>query len=298
MNIQRLLCTYLLVLACIPTQTVLACPRVGAQNNVDFNCDQRHRGTFTGDSIVKGVGDELNNNVGGYVKRIKGEFTDSRFFNLGVPGITTDRLLADFKQNVVGGLRAKTIRATRNIDFIVIDVGRNDFFQDRPASITVRNIRRLVKFLRRTLGDSSSRPLIVVSTLLPTNRDFQAPFIEEVNDLLRRQKGANLPVFLDFNRLPKRFLSADGLHPSSEGYDRMTNILSKYLRNRLQRKSLENRPDLDEDGIFDRFEASKFGTDPELADTDGDSIDDGTEVFDLETDPTNPLDPGMVTLNN
>ena len=47
------------------------------------------------------------------------------------------------------------------------------------------------------------------------------------------------------------------------------------------------RADTDKDGLFDDDETNVYGTNPAVADTDGDGPDDGQEVF----DGTDPLDP-------
>jgi hypothetical protein len=48
--------------------------------------------------------------------------------------------------------------------------------------------------------------------------------------------------------------------------------------------------DRDSDGLFDADETDVYGTNPDIADTDGDGPDDGQEVFD-GTDPRDPNDP-------
>jgi hypothetical protein len=50
------------------------------------------------------------------------------------------------------------------------------------------------------------------------------------------------------------------------------------------------RPDGDSDGLFNDDETNVYGTNPDVADTDGDGSDDGQEVFD-GTDPLDPNDP-------
>src|SRR5262245_21756316 len=47
------------------------------------------------------------------------------------------------------------------------------------------------------------------------------------------------------------------------------------------------RPDRDEDGLYDDDETDVYGTNPDNPDTDGDGIDDGQEVYD-GTDPLTP----------
>ena len=54
-------------------------------------------------------------------------------------------------------------------------------------------------------------------------------------------------------------------------------------------KQGQNRPDTDQDGLFDEDEINVYGTNPTKADTDGDGRDDGQEVFD-KTDPNNRFD--------
>ena len=50
-----------------------------------------------------------------------------------------------------------------------------------------------------------------------------------------------------------------------------------------------DRPDRDDDGLYDDDETDVYGTDPDNPDTDGDGSDDGLEVFN-DTDPLDPDD--------
>ena len=67
----------------------------------------------------------------------------------------------------------------------------------------------------------------------------------------------------------------------------LENALSKSVRKRLLKKN----KDKDSDGIYDRFEKKKFKTSPGSTDTDGDGFIDGEEVFNLLSDPLDPLSP-------
>ena len=261
-----------------------ACPTI--DDLIDFNCSQTGKITITGDSFVNGVGDTKNG--AGYVGRAEDNFQSFRFTETGVNGITTAKLLSNFKRFLPRG--KTTYKRTINSDILIIDVGRNDYWRNVPPSMVVRNIKRLVKFLKKALVEDEieSPPKIFVSALLPTKRGFQAPFIREVNRLLLKQKGAKLPVYLRFDKVSSSVVGADGLHPTARGYKRIAKFLTKFLKGAAQNKMRKNRKDTDADGVYDFFETNRYGTDPEAFDTDGDAKSDGTEIF---TDGTDPLDP-------
>lgn len=71
----------------------IACPK--AAKLLDFNCDTSQRIAFTGDSIVRGVGDELV--LDGYVGRLSVKIPGAEIVNIGVKGITSRQLLQAFK---------------------------------------------------------------------------------------------------------------------------------------------------------------------------------------------------------
>lgn len=293
---HTILLLLIFLLSCTVAGELHACPEIGSPGFVDYNCDGNFRVTLTGDSIVKGVGDSRNGNRGGYVKRLNLRFggpgTNIRFLNLGVPGITSARLLRELKQNINNPAARITRRRTSAVDLVIVDVGRNDFFQEQPASFTVRNIRRVVKTLRREIGKQGIEPYIVVTTLIPTRRGFQQPFVDEINRQLLEFRSKGLPTYLRLDRLDTRFISSDNLHPSSRGYDQISNMISEFIQKKVKSKLLARRPDSDFDNVYDFAERTLFGTSPHLADTDGDGFDDGQELFELFSDPLDILDPG------
>ena len=262
----------------------MACPRIGRL--LDFNCDRQLRIAFTGDSIVKGVGDEVNENNGGYVLRTQERFTRAQIFNLGVAGITTPRLFASFRTLLLKKQEGQTKINTRDSDLIIIDVGRNDFYLETPAVETIANLKKLVRLLRRHIGsDVQSPPLIAVSTLLPTTREFQKQFIAEVNHLLVLNSSGFFPVRLRFDVIDPLLISFDGLHPISAGYDQMASIVATYLTQQYPIDVKAFRGDADADGVYDRFEVKRYGTDPTNPDSDEDGLLDGEEIFKYLTNP-------------
>lgn len=262
----------------------MACPKIGRL--FDFNCDRELRIAFTGDSVVKGVGDELNENNGGYVLRTQERFTRAKVFNLGVAGITTPRLFASFRTFLLKKKAGQTKENTRDADLIIVDAGRNDFYLETPAIDTIANLKKLVRLLRRHIGsDVQSPPLIAVSTQLPTTREFQAPFISEINHLLVLNSSGFFPVRVRFDTVDPALISLDGLHPTSAGYDQMALIVAAYLQHQYPIDVKAFRGDSDADGIFDRFETKRYGTDPTNPDTDEDGLLDGEEVFKILSNP-------------
>ena len=261
-----------------------ACPKI--EGLIDFDCDQKLKIAFTGDSIVAGVGDIKSETGGGYVERITTDLPDASVQNLGVPGITSGQLFRAFKKNLAKTPPGPTRLKSEDADYYIVDVGRNDYWSKTPPAMTVRNIKRLIKLLKTELiAVDGSGPLFAVATLLPTRRGFQRPFIDAVNSELLKLRGSSLPTYVQFNAIDVALISSDGLHPTSAGYDAMAPIVLKYIKRNAQSQARKLRPDTDNDGVYDLFETKRFGTDPKNADTDGDGKSDGEELFTLFTDP-------------
>ncbi len=273
--------TSVLLVGLSVTYSAFACPKIDTL--IDYNCDGKIKIAITGDSIVRGVGDTTIESEG-YIERLREEFPSAQIENLGVPGITSAQLLRAFKKLLKKN--GPTAIKSENADLFVIQVGPNDYWKKEDPALTVRNIKRVMKYLKENVGtDVQSSPLFVVTTLLPTKRAFQAPFIKRVNELLLKQSSKAFPVKIRFDKLPPTILSEDGLHPSPEGYDAMAALMSKYVKKDLPKLERLRAKDLDRDGVYDYFETVRFLTSPLLQDTDGDGVSDGQEIFYYQTDP-------------
>jgi lysophospholipase L1-like esterase len=221
------------------TLKAYACPPVG--RFVDISCDAQFKIVFVGDSIVAGKGDTVNGGYGGYPLRIHRRFPEVDAVNFGISGISSNRLLAHLKSKLSRGDPNATARKFLDADMIVIDVGRNDWWNEPvlggySPGLVVRNIARIVDFLRGYyLAHRGSAPLFAVATLLPVNSSDQGPYVEEINRLLRLYRHSErLPVYLNFDKMDPHRLGGDGLHPVSKGYTALARIAAAFLTGKAQ----------------------------------------------------------------
>jgi lysophospholipase L1-like esterase len=289
-DLSRAIFSFLFIVASV-AQNASACPLI--EGLVNYNCDQVVKIAFVGDSIVTGVGDEKRGNHGGYVKRLRQHLPFAKVTNDGVPGITTSRLIRYLKTEFKQKRRSRYYRRAFGADVVIVDVGRNDYWDHNAnPAITARNIRRISKILKRKrMRKNGVAPYVVVASLLPTNRGFQAGFIDATNNYLNAYNGPAMPLDLDFYSMPRNLLAGDGLHPSSAGYHWLTELIEAYVTGPLQATLASHRPDNDSDGVYDVFEDNIFQTDPTNPDTDEDTFTDGEELFQLLTNPLDPTDP-------
>ncbi len=217
-----------------------ACPRISGL--IDYNCDHKLKFVFVGDSIVSGKGDHKSR--GGYVGRLKKYYAGrAEVTGLGYSGYSSGRLLQEFTNALNGRGDRKIQRGLRNADFILIDVGRNDYWDKDPYSFTARNIMRLSKLLETRVGRNLRRgsPFVSIALLLPTKRMFQRTFIAGVNDELFALPSA-YHVDLRFDRVQIRNISFDGVHPTPAGHKAIMEMVRKYIKGPLQRKEKKLRP--------------------------------------------------------
>ena len=210
-------------------------------------------------------------------------------YSFGYPGITTAKLLTYYKKLFAKSPKSAQVTQLGTSDIIIIDVGRNDYFNRNSSTLTATTIKRLTTFLSTELAKRFGTAPLFVTTVLPlTRREIDIGFIKQVNMVLLKTRGKNFPAFLRFDTLDTNLLGPDGLHPTSAGYDVLAKIASDYIRGEAQTRSKSARPDGDNDGIYDIFEQKKFKTSPKKSDTDGDGLTDGEELFKYMTDPLNP----------
>jgi lysophospholipase L1-like esterase len=252
----------------------IACPAVGKLP--DFNCDGEARIVVLGDSLAYGFGDTVNGNKGGYVLRAQKAFPNATFSNFGVQGLQSLDLILDIKRAFDGRGDSDLANALVKADAVILDLGRNDRWLFGLPSATLRNLKRAASLIRKNVTKvTDTSPLVIQAVLMYPNRGSQGPWVKELDALILKSSSTAAPADLRFDLVSKRLLSEDQIHPTSKGYQAMTAVFVKYLRNNYPKYVARLRPDADQDGLYDVFESSKFGTDPANPDSNGDGILDG-----------------------
>lgn len=230
LNKLKLLCIAII----LPTLAHGSCPDVAGLP--DINCDQAATVVVLGDSIVAGVGDEANNNSGGYVTRTQERFSDARIVGYGVPGLRTLTLLKRVKDALSDKLYPELAIDLRAADLIVLDLGRNDRWLFGKPVTTLRNLKRIRDtLLTKIKRKQGTTPLVAQAVLLLPNRGSQAPWVKRLNQLIIGSHSEFYPCDLRFDLISKRLLSADNIHPTSRGYTTISNSFSAWLRREYPR---------------------------------------------------------------
>lgn len=266
----------LLLLAAAP-QLAHACPQVGKLP--DLNCDGKASVVVIGDSLVFGTGDTKNDNQGGYVLRAQERFPEVQFVNQGIPGLRTQQLLGRIRKAFNSAADSPLANSLVEADLVILDLGRNDRWLFGLPEAALRNIKRARELItNKVQALGYTQPLVVTAVLMYPNRGSQGPWVKELDALILKSGTPEYPADLRFDQVSKRLLSPDNVHPTSKGYAAMAEVFIKYLLNNFKLHANRMREDADNDGLYDQFEPSKFGTDPGNPDTDGDGIKDGQDT--------------------
>lgn len=264
-----------LLSAVIYGSPVAACPRVAGLP--DLNCDGSAAIAVLGDSLVYGIGDSIHGNRGGYVLRAQDRFPQATFYNLGQGGNRAKRLVRELGEAFKGSSNTALATHLKGSDVVFLDLGRNDWWDFKPALATWRDLKRCREIIQNNITATTGHaPLVITAQMVLANRTGQGTWVLDLNNIIKQKSSSVAPGDLRFNVMSKRLL-ADRVHPTPAGYDVLTKILVSYLQDTLPRHAKSFRSDSDGDGLYDEFEQEKFGTDPHNADTDGDGTEDGRD---------------------
>ena len=201
--------------------------------------------TIMGDSIAKGTGDETGRGLAEYIPYYFRNLTskDISLENIGINGLDS----AGFLKQLQSGKPAALISDS---NYIMISIGGNDAREILSArgiskeaefndilDTYLANLKESLKIIRR---DNPSCIIVLLELYNPyqnkdpednyllNNWNFQTKQILE-ND----RKAIGIPADALFRFNIGRFIAADGLHPNSEGYRRISEMISKSVESFL-----------------------------------------------------------------
>ena len=243
---KKLILIYSLLLSLfIPCFAMATCPAI--DKIPDYNCNGHLDLTILGDSIGYGIGDSKFKGKGGYSVRISKSLSSypASVTNFSEPGLHTNILLRkiaksfnnpkllDFKEHIL------------NSDIIILDVGRNDRWEFKSPQFAYKNLKRIVKTIKKqSVALGKTEPIVVTAVLLLPNRGSQGPWVKELNKMIIKGNIPSEPSDLRFDLVSKRLLNEDQIHPTSKGYDALASTLMKYLTTTLPANIKKINPDI------------------------------------------------------
>ena len=194
-----------------------------------------------GDSITFGRGNNLNR---GWCGRLRKYFESKDYFNclynLGICGDTTNNLLERFDAEAKA--RVKFVR-NQDRQVIIFSIGINDsrlLGKDKIPEIEIDKFEQNIQILIDKAKNYTKEILLIgltpvdeSITLNYENTIFTNERVKQFNDKVKElcQKN-NLPffdIFQKFSKLNYQKLLDDGLHPNSEGYEEIFNLIKNFL---------------------------------------------------------------------
>jgi lysophospholipase L1-like esterase len=227
----------------------LFCPSI--MGVVDFNCDGKVVISIIGDSFVYGIGDDQALPAG-YVARASQRLSQIKFNNFGYAGMQAKNLYRKLltKGNkarnqlaMTGMIQEPLVKAITDSDYVILDLGRNDRWNFEEPRVTLGYINRTVKVIKSLASEFSNsyEPLVIKAILMLPNRGSQGPWVKSLNDLLVGSDSLTAPADLRFDKVSKRLLLPDQLHPSPRGYSALSKTLVQYLQKVLPVRALAAR---------------------------------------------------------
>lgn len=172
------------------------------------------------------MGDSITDN---WAKKDQDFFTDNNFLGRGISGQTTSHMLVRFRKDVLD----------HNPKYVVILAGTNDIAKNN-GEISLDNILGNLMSMCELARAHKIKPILC--SVLPAagykwRKDIKpAEIIVELNEMIKEYaQSAKIP-YVDYhsvlkdenNGLPLKH-AADGVHPNSDCYELMEEIILEYL---------------------------------------------------------------------
>lgn len=170
-----------------------------------------------GDSLTYGTGAAKGEDYASILARNTGW----NVVNEGVPGNTSSDGLARLPDL----LEAHEV-GEQKIDFLIIELGGNDFLKRVPEDETVKNLKAI---LIQAKANSIQTALLAIPEFSPVGAAFGNLSDHPLYEKLAKETGTPLIEDLFSNVLAKNRLKADPIHPNAEGYRMVENDLREAL---------------------------------------------------------------------
>lgn len=170
-----------------------------------------------GDSLTYGTGAD---NGEGYASILERN-TGWNVINAGVPGNTSSDGLARLTE-----LLNAHESGEQKIDFLIIELGGNDFLKRVPENETVNNLKTI---LMQAKANSIQTVLLAIPQFSPVGAAFGNLSDHPLYEKLAKETGTPLIEDIFSDVLAKNSLKADYIHPNAEGY----RIVESNLREAL-----------------------------------------------------------------
>lgn len=195
-----------------------------------------------GDSIAKGTGDEQGKGFSGYLsdELKKSTLKDIIVKNEGIDGLTSKGLLEQ--------LQSKRLNpAITDADLILVSIGGNDLLKSLPSTLLgqddsfqkqftsyIDNLKQSLKLLRTTNPNSTMILLGLYNPYEILTSAANQHLLDELNDQSRQliESEGNalyIPTYDLIKYNSARYISKDSLHPSSLGYQAISERIRQTL---------------------------------------------------------------------
>lgn len=179
-----------------------------------------------GDSLTEGYGlDETQAYPALLQKKLKKNRHYYQVINAGISGETSTGTLS----------RIKWILSLKP-DIVILETGANDGLRGIDTELTKKNILEIVKILKQ------SNVVIVLSGMQMVQnmgQDYTKAFAKIYPETAEREKLIFFPFFLKDVAGKAGLNQADGIHPTAQGYEIITENIYDYVTQAI--KYLENR---------------------------------------------------------
>ena len=184
---------------------------------------ERYAGTILayGDSLTAGHGVERSEAYPAQLERtLQSSGYPWEVINAGVRGETTEGAL----MRVKGLLKIKP-------DIVILETGVNDYVQG-----DLRNTRRNIEQIVRTFQDN--HVVVILAGMRSMNGYPRSEAFEKIYPAIARKYDLILvPSFLDRVAGNRALNIADGIHPTAQGYQLITNMLVPYVEKAIQQRT-------------------------------------------------------------